>query len=206
MRNSRLRSPLSGFRFRPTLEALEDRCCPTTISLNITNQSGCQVMLSGHVDDLDPGGLTVQLSGHYSGAATTDATGNYAVTVTASGLGAVYAVTTDRLGQTSNTAEADITCPPPRIVNFMAVRESGSTYTFSGTVQAGYGSAATLVVSFSGFPEVQNVVVSVGSDNTFHFTVDLSKTDIGLVSVQTTDWWGQVSNVAQTYVDASNNR
>ena len=50
--------------FRPTLEKLEDRDCPSTVNLFIVSYAaGKQVTVGGAVSDTpSPGGLTVQLT------------------------------------------------------------------------------------------------------------------------------------------------
>jgi hypothetical protein len=64
-------------------------------------------------------------------------------------------------------------------------------WTFTGTVSD--PSSAGLQVQLAG---VYGAVVTVGTDGTFSVTVQLAPGVTGNVTAQTTDWWGQQSNLA----------
>src|SRR4026209_179960 len=86
--------------FRPSLERLEDRHCPAVPTImSMAWESGQQSFtLLGSVRDEQPGGLTVQFSGVYTGSVTTDPSGSFSLQVQPSSLGFVYASVTDREG------------------------------------------------------------------------------------------------------------
>src|SRR5205823_5565015 len=77
---------------RLCLESLEARDTPTAITVDVVYGLGRNITLPGAVSDTaQPGGKMVVISGQASGTAVTDTSGNYAVTLGASGLGRVYA-------------------------------------------------------------------------------------------------------------------
>jgi hypothetical protein len=85
--------------FRPILEALEARNCPspviTSFSANPTNGPGSrQVELKGTVSDFNPQMDTVTFTGQVGGQTTPDFNGNFDYVGSAGGLGTVTAVAT----------------------------------------------------------------------------------------------------------------
>ena len=186
---------------RPSLEALESRCSPSTITLNVAYVANQQVTLSGMVvlgvADMRSGpvgGLTVQISGAATGTATTDPVGNYSVTLTASRLGQVQAKTSD--GQ-SNTATATLTASTPVILNFGYVKEDNNFYVFSGQVIGDVTQG--MAITFSGQSRaMQGKTCTVGPDGWFTITVQIAPTDLGTVGATATDWWGNNSELVST--------
>ncbi len=109
---------------RPFLEALESRYCPSTststLSLNVSYAANRQVTLSGQLTNTGTlGGQTIRITGAVATTATTDANGNYTVTLTASQLGEVDAQTADNQ---SNVAINNLTASTPTITQFGAVK------------------------------------------------------------------------------------
>lgn len=197
--------PLSTIRkngFRPTLELLENRDCPSaapSLSLMVMSAPGERmVSLSGHVTDEVPAGRTVTFTGQYSGTALTNASGNYSVTVQAAALGTISATTTDPEGQLSNTAQGQVTSNAPTISNFTATRLSGTTYTFSGYVMDESPGGRT--VTFGGLPSLQGQTVTTAANGSFSRTLQLAAGESGTATARTTDCWGLVSPLAQTTV------
>src|SRR5438105_2027634 len=88
-RNTRSHSP------RPVclgLERLETRDCPSTLTAMVTYGSGRSITIAGHLSDTStPANQTVTISGKAAGTTATNASGNYSTTLTATGLGDVYA-------------------------------------------------------------------------------------------------------------------
>jgi hypothetical protein len=169
-----------------------------TLTLGVTYNSRNNVSLTGKVTD--PGGasvagLTVTITGKVSGAATTDSNGNFSLTASASGLGVVSAVTSNTDGS-SNTATVTLSVPAPTIMNFAAVQQTGYEFMFSGCV--GAQTAAGLTVTFGGIPSLAGQTATVAANGIFQFIVQLQSngSDNGTATAQTTDWWGQASNVA----------
>src|SRR5262249_31487546 len=111
------------------------------ITLTATPATGNKVTLTGHVTAPTASGLTVAIGGGASGATTTDALGNFNVTLDSLTAAAITAYTKDVWGETSNTASATpgSTSPattPPTISNFSAYQNPDGSWTFSGQVNA----------------------------------------------------------------------
>jgi hypothetical protein len=171
-----------------------------TITVSVAVVSRKTVTLTGSVTaGLDKAGLTISFSGQVTGSATTDANGNYSFTTTATALGNVTAVTKDSWGVSSNTAPATIACPPPKITQFWASEGQCQMWTFAGTVQD--QSPACMKVTLSGLTSVQGKTATVQSDGSFSVTLPLKVGEDGTVYAQTTDWWGQVSNIDSDQVN-----
>jgi hypothetical protein len=184
--------------FRPMLERLEDRDCPSTINVFIASYAANkQVTVRGFVNNTpSPGGLTVQLSGAVSGSTTTNDSGQFSATLTATALDKIFAATADGL---SNTAQVMLWDPTPQISNFTVTSYSHGMYMFSGTVS---GNTQGETVTFGGMVvSTDGQVVTVNSNGSFSFVIQLSGADdTGSVTAQATDWWGQTSNLATTWV------
>src|SRR5262245_30132830 len=131
----------------PRLEALEHRHCPAAPSLTLIHSVAGQnlFLLTGHVTDEQPGGLTVQFSGVYTGSAQTNANGDFSITVQPSQLGNVFAQVTDSEQLTSSSVGQALASLIPTISNFRAVQVGRDAWTFSGTVTDEH--AAGLVVT-----------------------------------------------------------
>ncbi len=199
-RSRRKAPPVKQNLFRPMLEQLEDRYCPSTISLNIMEISSSTKMvgLMGQVTNTpSPGGLTVQLGGEVNGTTTTNSSGYFTVGLQAAGLGTVTAQTTD--GQ-SNVAQVTLTDPsPPQITQFSYMEYSNGMYVFEGQVSGGYQGE---VVNLSGLKDLQGKTATVNSNGSFSIVVHLDgqMDDNGDATAQTSDVWGTNSNVAASWV------
>jgi hypothetical protein len=174
------------------------------LTLSVTYNAKTSVTLSGKVtDDLaSVAGLTVTFSGEAGGSATTDSNGNFSYTTNASGLGVVSAVTSNADGA-SNTATVTLSVPAPVISNFSAVQQSGYQFVFSGIV--GAQTAAGLTITFGGLASLSGQTATVASNGSFQLVVRLRSdgSDNGSATAQTTDWWGQASNIATTWIDVT---
>jgi hypothetical protein len=173
---------------------------PPTLTLNAgAQQSGGAVTFTGQVTVGTAPGLTVTLGGAASGSGTTGANGNYSITVAASNwhAGTVTAQTTDVWGQASNTASVTVTNAAPSLSNFNAAWSANGLCTFTGLVSDEYPPGET--VKLWGVPTLNGTqgytTVTVGSNNTFTYSVTLTPQDHGTVSAQGTDWQGVTSNV-----------
>ena len=192
--------------FRPTLEKLESRDCPSPIiylTASGVTPSSKQVMLTGQVTNTSsPGGLTVNLSGVVGGTTTTDSHGNFSATLTASGQGSANAATAD--GQ-SNIATSAVTDPGTTMTGFMGGTATSRIWTFSGGITNGYRGE---VVNFSGLPSVQGKSTTVYIDPlsgspVFSYTVQLTASDWGDIYAQAIDAWGVLSNQQSYWVSPS---
>jgi hypothetical protein len=171
---------------------------PPMLSLEIVGVSGNMVTLSGHVDGIDRGNLTVNLYGAASALATTDSYGNFTVTTWADALGDIYATVDDLWGQVSEQATASITSNPPTIMGFTCLQETGRVWTFYGWVSD--EDPEGLTVSFGGIPSLEGQSTTVRADGSFSFTIELQPGEDGTVTAQTFDWFGQYSEIEYTMV------
>jgi len=164
-----------------------------TISLSVTYLTGRMVTLSGQVTADAPGGLTVNFTGKVVGSVVTNADGTFSGTFQATALGLDAATTTDAHGLVSNTATVVLASNPPTITNFTGMANLSNIWVFSGTVNA--PSPAGLVITFGGLPSLAGKTAVVQADGTFQLTVQLQPGESGTATAQTTDWWGQNSDV-----------
>jgi hypothetical protein len=206
------------------VEALEGRDCPSapptaptmtgsaatapmgtetgmSLSLSVAQGPNRTVAVTGQVSSSNSptGGRTVTLSGVVSGSVTTNADGTFAYTGPASALGQIQAAVTDDSGVTV-TSSAELTDAPPTIVNFQAVNNGGTSWTFTGQVQHAY--AAGLVVTLRGVPSLDNnnASATVQANGSFSYTIMLQPGERGGVTADCTDWWGQAAGEASDYV------
>ena len=183
---------------RPTLESLERRDCPSTISLITTNRSGRNtVSIMGRVFNTpSPGGLTVNLGGVVNGTATTTAYGTFSAVLPASALGTVTAATAD--GQ-SNVAQSNLSDPSQQISTFSYTEYCIGMFDFSGHVNGGYQGET---VNLGGLQSLQGVTATVDANGNFSVCVQLqdNQYDMGNATAQAVDAWGQTSNLATDWV------
>ncbi len=156
------------------------------------------VTLHGQVTDPNPGGLTVTFSGMVEGSTTTDATGAFSYTASASALGDVTAKVIDAGGLWSDPVQETLTTVPPVILDFTIVHQFGNTYEFRGRVQD--ESAPGLVVTFNGLDSLQGDSTEVATDKTFSLWVELEDGETGAVCVNVTDWWGVAAPTVYYYI------
>lgn len=194
-RRRRQSPPARPRSFRPTLERLEARDCPSTITLTAAVGSNNVVMLSGQVTGTpSPGGLTVQLTGTANGYATTDASGNFRVTLQASGPGQESASTTD--GQ-SNTATTMVQMAT--IDDFGYIEGPARTFQFVGHVTGGVEGEK---VNLGGIKDLQGQSTTLDANGSFSVTVILDglPDDNGDAWAQVVDANGVTSNMALDWV------
>lgn len=176
------------------LEALETRDCPSTLSMGVTYGNQNSITLAGQLTNTPtPAGQTVVFNGQAAGSTTTDANGNYSITLLANGVGNVYAGTRD--GQ-SNVAQVTLTDAAPEIDDFAATPESKNLWVFTGHVTD--RTAAGLVVHFGGLASLNGLTATTDSNGDFSLTVQLNGTqsDNGNAGVWTTDWYNITSQPA----------
>jgi hypothetical protein len=199
-RSPKKKVPRTARPVRLFLERLETRDCPSTISLNVSYAANRMVTLTGQVTDTTQlGGLTVQITGVATTTATTDTNGNYSATAQASGLGKVYAQTSDNQ---SNVATITLNDIPPQITNFTVSLGPNNIATLTGTVTG--QNVGGLTVAFDGsVTALQGKTATVNADGSFLLTVALGNVN-GLAEARavTTDWWGLLSTEAICDFDA----
>jgi hypothetical protein len=177
------------------LERLEERDCPSTLSLmGVSSLPSTKVVtVSGQVFNVqNPSGITVLLSGVVGGSAVTDANGMFSASLTASGLGTVYAATAD--GQ-YNISQRDILDQASSITGFYGSTVASDIYVFSGNVNGGYQGET---VNFGGLKDLRGTSTTVDANGHFSFTVQLYPgiDDTGDATAQAVDVWGTTSNLA----------
>jgi hypothetical protein len=182
---------------RLAVEQLEDRTCPTPVitSFMVSSIYHTTVTVMGTVTDEDPGSCWINISGAMTGSTMANAQGHFSYTATANSLGTVRAAAVDGQGYVSALASAQISSSPSTITNFTAVHAFGTTWIFQGTVTCPSG-ASGLIVDFGGLPSLNGQTTTVNSNGTFSLSMTLASGESGLATAQTTDWWGQESNVA----------
>jgi hypothetical protein len=170
--------------------------------MSVNYGTGRNITLSGTLTSSGMGPTpptqTVNITGKATGTATVDGSGNYSITLTASGLGDVMGQSGDGL---SNIVTITLTDTAPVITSFSAVQSLGNQWTFSGHVN--YRSPESLVINLGGDPvSVQGVTAAVNTNGDFSVTVHMSgqPSDNGFVTAVTTDPWGLVSNTMSTYI------
>lgn len=213
MRYSPSRPSFARPRFRPTVESLEGRYCPSTalelpsgsppaqsptptgpvITLSATVQQDRQVVLSGQVTADEPGGLTVEFSGKYTGFAVTAEDGTYSVTVEVAESGTIQASATDHEGTASNVANAPVTLPTPPSITLCVTPLDHRLVRLSGQVTDNHPEGLT--VQFSG--EYDGTAVT---DETGHFSVTVEALNLGAIQASVTNRAGLTSNVAEDNV------
>jgi hypothetical protein len=204
-RPSRKPAPSTLRPVRLLLETLEDRNSPSQISLSVAYNPNHVVTLSGQVTATGPNphadgtysGVTVVFSGAVTGAAETDGSGNFSVSLTADSLGQVNAQTEDGC---SNVASVTLTANTPAIANFSVYAGYLNYYTFTGTVTGDV--TGGMAVSFGGqVSALSGQSVSVDANGNFCITVKINPNDVGSVSATASDWWGIYSDTAYVLMD-----
>jgi hypothetical protein len=175
---------------RPPLfvERLEDRNCPTTLSLNADVLPGHYVKLSGYATDGNIAGVVVTFSGAVSASTITDATGFYSLTTSNASLGTVYADGINLLQQPTNTAGSRIAVTAPNLT-MQIVSIQGQTVSIKGNV---------LDLDSGSFDITLGGVASttVTPDSKGDFTAILNVSGLGALTASATDLWGQSDDLA----------
>ena len=173
---------------------------PPTVTVAVTYGAHRTVTITGQVNDPDPGGRVVQFSGVVDGSVVTHPDGTFKLTTTPSGPGTFFASTTDRWCLHSDGSGGSLPPPPPpEIVNFTATEGTNRYWTFSGQVID--ETPAGLTVNFGGIPSLEGATATTDTNGCFSYCVQLYSGESGTATAQTTDWWGQTSNVAEVFVD-----
>jgi hypothetical protein len=183
---------------RLNLETLEARDVPSTLTATVHYNGGTFITLYGHLSDTStPSGQVVTVWGRAQGQATTDANGNFFLSVVASGLGDVLAKTPD-----SNIVDTVLTDTAPQIDSFKAIEGPNHMWTFTGHVVD--PSPQDLVIYLGGQPVSLSgkTINNVDSNGNFSIAIQLNgtTTDNGMAMAQAVDAWGLTSNFAMASV------
>lgn len=209
-------SPRRSFA-RPSLEALESRYTPDAhltlelpvpepeplpppssspvLTISVEYGWGKTVTLSGALSGgTNVGGVAIDISGQADGITSTDANGHYTITLTADGLGMVYAAAVG----TDATAMDELWDVAPEVTSFTVTEGAGGVWTFSGSISY-HRPFDTMTITFGGVPiTVSGGGASANSSGSFTWLVTLNGTasDNGLVWAEAVSPWGLVSDKA----------
>jgi hypothetical protein len=177
---------------RLSVEALEDRCCPSasSITLNAVVQASHMVSLTGSVMGDRIAGVNVMFSGAVTGSTTTDSNGNYGYTTSSALLGSVSAVCMELSNSTTDIAQATISVAAPS-VTFSIASLSASSVTLTGKLTDIDPVGRSIVIGGDAF-----ATTVTDSNGNFTLTTPLMG-HMGTITASTTDLWGQASNSAQ---------
>jgi hypothetical protein len=162
------------------------------LALDVLVMPGQQVQLAGVVTGSNAAGASVTFSGVAAGSATADSNGFYSFTTSSAALGTVHAVGVDAAQQSTNTATAQIAVAGPTLT-LNVVGSTASTVTFSGNLADIDAAGETITIAGAS-------VGSVVTDANGNFTFTTAVANLGMVSVSTTDFWGDTSNTASVDV------
>jgi hypothetical protein len=179
------------------LEGLEDRFCPSSLTLNDSLvQQGVFKFSGQYSGGTRLGGQTVTIAGQgWKTTATTDPSGYYSATIGVSQLGTVTAQVTP---DPPATAQVTLSYPPPDIIDFCSIRQNPLQVEFKGQV-TGTPDPGMMIIDFAGVSAISGKTCKVSSNGTFDVVFTIQN-QTGTVSAYTTDWWGQASNTALTAV------
>src|SRR5262249_47574074 len=147
------------------------------LTIRLTPGANHQVTVSGQVTDESPGGLPVAFGGVLAGSTTTNSTGAFCFTGTASNLGMITASTADVWGL-HGTTSASLTNLVPVIEALTVTKLDDGRFVISGHVADDY--AAGLIVRLTGLTEWGSGI-NVTVDATGHFSVTVSTVCGGIV-------------------------
>ena len=181
------------------------------LQLAVHYEDGPNVTFYGQVVDVDPTGLSVQLSGAVNDIVWFNYDGTVNITEYDVALGTVNATVVDQNGPTNLSASLDLTSPAPVIDNLQVSYGGGQSVTLSGHVA--YQQPEGLYVSFTG--GVADGSAYVQADGSFSLTTQAW--GYGTEEAATADPWGQASNTigvdispdaaaVQLYVSSSTGR
>jgi hypothetical protein len=168
------------------------------LTLNVVSSTANTVTFAGNLSDIDAAGETITISGASVGSVVTDANGNFTFTTSAANLSTVSVSATDFWGDTSNTAEVDLSDGAPVITNFAAIQIYGTNYEFKGDVLGTnmFGQP----VNFGGLTSLNGQTTTIATDGSFTLNQALQAGETGTATAQTVSPSGQQSNEALTNV------
>jgi hypothetical protein len=167
------------------------------LTLNYAYTSGNNVTFSGQLTGApSDAGQTITLGG-YGGTttATTDANGNFSVTVAVTQLGIVTAGYAPGGQQQPVTASVTVNPMAPAITGFTVIPESGGYWEFEGTV-TGTPDPQGMTINLGGLSSLQGQTIAVAANGTFDECFQLNG-QTGTVMASTTDWWGRTANASE---------
>lgn len=195
---------------RPVLERLEERDCPSTVpvnpnvTFNLTYGPNQTVTVYGQLTGApNNANQSILLMGTLNGQGTTDANGDYSITLKAMMLGGfTVSANNPQTNQMEAQAQGNLTDKGPVITNFKGV-EDGNEEIFTGKVTDNWDPAGW-VVHFGGDQRMQGLTATVQDDGTFELVLTMPPgADSFVANAQLTDCWGTKSNLAQYLVNVT---
>ncbi len=169
---------------------------PTIDGLTIAYNGQRSITISGRVSDEQPGGLTVQFSGAWSGSAVTESDGSFSVTTSDAQLGELDAVTHDQQGLESLQVWTAVSSQPPVITDFNTEVSPTNLLEVWGAVTDEDVEGLTVEIVFLGV----TYSTSVTSDGAFYWTRQLQEGEEGWLTATAVDWWGLRSNTCEDLI------
>jgi hypothetical protein len=196
LRRPSLRPTQATRRARLSLEPLERRDAPATLTLSVTSLDGKNVNLSGTLGGVsNPSMQTISISGQAMSTTSTNSQGQYSVNVQAQGLGTVTATSQDGSGATATAALTDVT---PSLT-LSGHEYSNHSWEFYGDVTYPGHSLQALKITFGGTP-VSVTGQTTMTDFNGHYDVWVwlngTSSDNGSLTAKVTTPWGTESDLA----------
>jgi hypothetical protein len=190
-RTRRPAPPARPRSFRPRLEWLEERDCPSSLTLNWQLTGQTNVSFTGQYSGAaNVAKQTVTLTGPgWTQTVTTDANGNFHVVVAMPQLGNVTASVQDAA---ANVPQVNVNPPVPYISTFLVIQNTDGTIELKGWV-IGTPDPQGMVVRFTGMPVPNGTTATCGADGSFDIIVTPTPYP-GPIYAMTTDCWGRNSN------------
>lgn len=160
------------------------------------------VTFSGIVYDENAASATVTLTGLSSPTSITpNSSGEFSITVPASGLETVSAVATDAANQQSNTRQRQVQYLPPSI-QVDCVPSGHKTFTITGTVSGTWTAGMVVVISSTDVPSLDGVVIPVNEDGTYTYSFTLTNPmDGGFFQASVYDPWNDSTVLDEAVVN-----
>jgi hypothetical protein len=197
LRRAPRRIPPAPRSFRPCLEQLETRFCPSTLTLNAAYTSGNSATLSGQLTGApNDAGQTINLGG-YGGTttATTDTSGDYTVTVLVTQPGTVSAGYMSQDPASASATLGPLPNPTSPSLTLNYAYTTGNNATFSGQL-TGTSNNAAQTINISGY----GGTTTATTDANGNYSVTVAVTQPGTV---TASYTGQQPATASVKVAAS---
>jgi hypothetical protein len=192
-RSARQAAPAATRYARPSLENLEVRDCPSTITLAVTGYFAnrgisCAGVLTG---DAPNSQVQLYINGQPWCYTTTDANGNWRTAAQAPALGTITAQAVDG---SSNVVSATLAASPaPVIDQFLAVEGIGGWWTFSGHVKDDNYQGEVVRFTAPKMSFINGQSTAVDSSGNFSITVENGSDQTGTVYLNAVNWWGLTS-------------
>lgn len=168
---------------------------PPTLTVNLTQQAGRMVTLSGQVTAGALANLTVCFTGQVAATTTTSSTGAFTYTGQASALGAITAKVTDIWGQQSAGMQVQVTSNAPSVTMTVMQGANRAVYIQGRVTDESPGG---INVTLSGV-----VSATVTTTSTGMFTYSGTASSLGAITASAVDCWGLTGSASATLTNAA---